>query len=306
MTLRVLVPSVELAAALSLPGIEPVVWHINDDPHDAPRAQVLITERPREVARRRRVGQIPGLQHVHLLSVGYDWVLEHLPAGMGLSNSRGAIEDATAEHALALALSALRGIPAAVRDQDAGRWNPQWGPTLHGARVLLLGYGGVGTEIAARLAPFRPSGITVVARRARTEPDGTTVHGTERLPQLLPEADIVILALPHDASTEGLVDARFLGTMRDGALLVNVGRGALVQTEALLAELDSGRLCAALDVTDPEPLPAGHRLWGAPNCLITPHVGGNSTRVIELCTQLAVTQMQRLSTGAEPLNVVRR
>ncbi|WP_431711292.1 NAD(P)-dependent oxidoreductase [Glutamicibacter uratoxydans] len=305
MALRVLVPSEELASALQLPGIEPILWHLNNARHEAPEAEVLITERPRELDRRRAVARIPGLRHVHLLSLGFDWVLEHLPDGVGLSNSRGAIEDATAEHALALLLAALRVVPAAVRDQDMQRWNPAWSPTLYGATVLLLGYGGVGAGIAARLAPFGPARVLPVGRTARTEPDGTAVHALHELPGLLPEADIVVIALPHDASTERLVDAAFLSRMRDGALLVNIGRGPVVDTDALLTELATGRLGVALDVTDPEPLPPGHRLWNAPNCLITPHIGGNTRQVLEFCGQLAVQQMQRLAAGRELLNVVR-
>lgn len=305
MSLRVLVPTQELASALQLPGIEPLLWHLNDAPCEAPEAEVLITERPRQPERHPLVARIPGLRHVHLLSLGFEWVLEHLPEGVGLSNSRGAIEDATAEHALALLLAALRAVPAAVRNQDRQRWNPAWSPTLHGATVLLLGYGGVGAGIAARLAPFGPARVLPVARTARIAPDGAAVHALHELPGLLPEADIVIIALPHDASTERLVDAAFLSSMRDGTLLVNIGRGPVVDTGALLAELETGRLGAALDVTDPEPLPPGHRLWSAPNCLITPHTGGNTTQVSRLCGQLAVQQMQRLATGRELLNVVR-
>lgn len=301
MTLRVLVPTEELYADLQLPGVQPILWHLNDDPLPVPDAEVLITERPRSLARRALVRQIPGLRHVHLLSIGFEWVLEQLPQSVGLSNSRGAIEDATAEHALALLLAALRDIPAAVRDQVIGRWNPRWSPTVHGARVLLLGYGGVGSEIVARLRPFRPASVHAVARTARTAADGTPVHALAELPRLLPEADIVILALPHDASTEQLVDAAFLASMRDGALLVNVGRGALVDTAALLNEVTAGRLQAALDVTDPEPLPADHPLWSAPNTLITPHIGGNSQMVSKLCNQLAVEQIGRMTRG-EPLH----
>ncbi|WP_346921492.1 2-hydroxyacid dehydrogenase [Glutamicibacter creatinolyticus] len=303
--LRVLVPSHELARRLDLPGVEPIVWHLNDTAADAPPAQVLVTERPRNPQHRARVSRIPGLEHVHLMSIGYEWVLEHLPAGVGLSNSRGAIEDATAEHCLALVLAALRGMDTAVHRQREQRWEPTWGASLHGARVLLLGYGGVGQEIERRLLPFKPAQLLPVARTARTLPDGTIVHGVDELDSLLPHAEVVIVALPHTDDTQRLVNQGFLARMRDGALLVNIGRGAVVDTPALLAELEAGRLRAALDVTDPEPLPAGHRLWQAPGCLITAHVGGNTHRVMELVYDLALTQVQALAAGTEARNMIR-
>lgn len=305
MPLRVLVPNQELASALNLPGIEPILWNLNHGQGEIPPAQVLITERPLRAERRQAVAQIPGLRHVHLLSLGFEWVLEHLPEGVGLSNSRGAIEQATAEHALSLVLASLRAIPEAVRDQLRQQWNPTWTPTLYGARVLLLGYGGVGSAIAARLTGFKPASINAVARTARTAPDGTAVHVWDALPALLPESDLVIIALPHDVSTARLVDAELLSHMRDGALLVNIGRGPVVDSNALLTELESGRLRAALDVTDPEPLPPGHRLWTTQNCLITPHIGGNTEQVSKLCQALAVEQMQRLAANQELMNLVR-
>jgi len=304
--LRVLVPSQQLAQHLDLPGITPILWHINDDPNDAPPADVLITERPRKFERCSRVSRISGLRHVHLLSIGYEWILEYLPDVVGLSNSRGAIEEATAEHCLALILAMLRDIPGSTIRQHAHDWNPAWHPTLQGATVLVLGQGGVGRQITARLIPFRPDVVIRVARSARTLADAKRVHAVSELPELLPRANVVVIAVPHDSSTEKLVDSRFLQTMQDGALLVNVGRGAVVDTDALLAELGSGRLRAALDVTDPEPLPGGHPLWDAPGCLITPHVGGNTQAVIELTTRMAVAQIQALASGGELRNIIRQ
>jgi Phosphoglycerate dehydrogenase and related dehydrogenases len=121
----------------------------------------------------------------------------------------------------------------------------------------------------------------------------------------LPSAEIVIVALPDSPSTRGIVGKEFLAQMPNGSLLVNVGRGPVVNTEALLVELESERLSAALDVTDPEPLPAGHRLWTAPNCLVTPHIAGNTTMFIDLAMNLAVEQVKRLAAGAAPLHLVR-
>lgn len=304
MTLRVLVPTAQFAEEISGPGIEPIVWHINDGPADAPAADVLITERPREFSRRARVAAIPGLRHVHLLSIGSDWILEHMPAGVTLSNSRGAVEDSTAELGMALILAALRELPAAAGQQRRHEWVPLWTTSLHGSVVLVLGHGGVGKELIARLEPFRPAALIPVASRARNLEDGRRVHGPEELPVLLPAADVVVVTLPHDGSTAHLVDAAFLARMKDGALLVNIGRGAVVDTAALLAELATGRLRAALDVTDPEPLPSDHPLWDAPGALITPHMAGNTAEFIRLATELTINQLGRMSRGEAPLHLV--
>jgi len=302
--LRVLVPSTELAEAVRGPGIEVAVWHIDDDESAPPAADVLITERPRHHVNRPRVRDVAGLRHVHLLSIGYEWVLDHLPAGATLSNSRGAVEDATAEHGLALILASLRRLPAAAAQQRERRWAPLWSTSLHGSNVLVLGHGGVGREVCARLEPFRPASIVPVASHARTTGDGVQVHAAPELPGLLPRADVVVVTLPHTPDTEHLVDAAFLARMHDGALLVNIGRGAVVDMDALVAELAAGRLRAALDVTDPEPLPAEHALWDAPGCLVTPHMAGNTAEFVRLASELAAEQVRRLATGRTPLHLV--
>ena len=304
MTLRVLVPTAQFAQAIRGPEIEAIVWHINDSPEDALAADVLVTERPREFENRARVGSIPGLRHVHLLSIGSDWILGHMPAAVTLSNSRGAVEDATAEHGMALILAALRELPTAAVQQRRHDWAPLWTSSLHGSVVLVLGYGGVGKELFSRLEPFRPAALIPVASRARVLDDGRQIHGTVELPELLPQADVVVVTLPHNDSTAHLVDANFLARMKDGALLVNIGRGPVVDTDALLAELSSGRLRAALDVTDPEPLPADHPLWDAPGCLITPHMAGNTAEFVRLATEITVEQLGRISRGEAPLHLV--
>ena len=304
MSLRVLVPWPQLFEALRLPGIEPILWQLDDEHSIIPEADVLITERPTNLAHRAHVRQIKDLKHVHLLSIGYEWILEHLPANVGLSNSRGAVEDATAEHCVALILAATRELPTAIKQQNNSQWQRLWTGSLHGSNVLILGAGGVGSEIISRLKPFKPSKITTVARSARTTDEGQRIHGLDELDVHLPLADIVIIALPHTPDTEGMIEKKFLSLMHNGALLVNIGRGALVDTEALLHELELGRLRAALDVTYPEPLPVDHRLWQAPSCLITPHMGGDTTEFLRLATNQAVQQVLRILEGQQPLNLV--
>jgi phosphoglycerate dehydrogenase-like enzyme len=231
-------------------------------------------------------------------SLGYDGVAEHLRAGLRYANAVEVHEGSTAELVLALVLATLRGIPQAVRDADQGRWDHRRHPGLAGRRVLLLGAGGVGQQIARRLEPFDVD-LTLVARTAR---DG--VRGLDELPALLPTAEVVIVAVPLSAETRHLVDADFLARMPDGALLVNVARGPVVDTDALLAELQAERLRAALDVTDPEPLPPGHPLWTAPGVLITPHVGGDTEAMDRRVDRLVVEQVRRIRAGEPPLNLV--
>lgn len=196
---------------------------------------------------------------VQTLSAGVDHVLpsvKSLRPGVMLCNARGVHEASTAELTLTLILASLRGIPDFVRGQDDEEWRSGFRPSLADKSVLIVGYGSIGSAIEDRLAPFELARVARVARSARTTERGPVRPLTE-LPSLLPESDVVVLSTPLTESTRGLVDAEFLSRMKDGALLVNVARGPVVDTKALLAELESGRITAALDVTDPEPLPHG-------------------------------------------------
>ncbi|PMQ21900.1 dihydrofolate reductase [Glutamicibacter arilaitensis] len=287
---------------MQLPGIEPILWHINDVPKDAPPADVLVTERPSSPQLRSRVSRIKGLKHVHLLSIGYEWVLEHLPEQVSLTNSKGAVEDATAEHCLALVLASLRQLPQAGQQQRERKWTRTWTGSLHGSKVVLLGAGGVGSETRSRLLPFKPAELSSFARTGRVHEQGYPIYSLDRLWAFLPTADVVIVALPHTRETEQLIDAQFLSSMKDGSLLVNVGRGPIVDTEALLPVLEAGRLHAALDVTDPEPLPANHALWSAPNCIITPHMAGDTGQFIALVSEMAFNQVIAFARGEELAN----
>ncbi|MEF2528785.1 MULTISPECIES: 2-hydroxyacid dehydrogenase [Streptomyces] len=250
----------------------------------------------------RPLAGMPDIEVVQTLTAGVDHVLgglDRLPAGVRLCNARGVHEASTAELALTLVLASLRGIPRMVRGQDREQWLGGFYSALADKSVLIVGYGSVGAAVEDRLAAFECARITRVARSARTTARGP-VHALDDLPRLLPDADVVILCTPLTDATRGLAGRDFLARMADGALLVNVARGPVVDTGALLAELESGRLSAALDVTDPEPLPAGHPLWHAPHVLITPHVGGSSSAFEPRAKRLVARQLGRFAAG-EPL-----
>ncbi|KPI29584.1 2-hydroxyacid dehydrogenase [Streptomyces sp. NPDC048253] len=245
------------------------------------------------------------LEVVQTLSAGIDHVvpaLASLRPGVRLCNARGVHEASTAELTLTLVLASLRGIPDFVRAQDRGEWLSGFRPALADKNVLIVGYGSIGSAIEDRLVPFEVARVARVARSWRTTARGP-VHPIAELPALLPEADVVILCTPLNDSTLGLVDAEFLARMKDGALLVNVARGGVVDTKALLAEVESGRLTAALDVTDPEPLPPGHPLWSAPGVLVSPHVGGPTSAFLPRAVRLLVDQLGRF-VNREPLRNV--
>lgn len=243
---------------------------------------------------------------VQTLSAGIDHVepgLASLPAGVRLCNAKGVHEASTAELALALVLASLRGIPGFVRGQDAEDWRAGFYPALADKSVLIVGYGSIGAAIEDRLAPFECARVARVARSARTTERGE-VRALTDLPALLPDADVVILSTPLTERTKGLVGADFLSRMKDGALLVNVARGPVVDTKALIAEVESGRITAALDVTDPEPLPAGHPLWHLPGVLISPHVGGSTSAFMPRAKRLLAAQITAFAAGAPLRNVV--
>jgi phosphoglycerate dehydrogenase-like enzyme len=238
------------------------------------------------------------LRVVQTLTAGVDDVLAVIPDGVTLCNAAGVHDASTAELAVGLTIANLRGFPGFLRAQDEGTWLHGRHDALADRRVVVLGAGSVGSAIAARLAPFEID-LQVVARTARAG-----VHGLDELPSLLLSADVVILAVPYGPDTHHLVDAEFLAALPDAALVVNVARGAVVDTDALLAELQAGRLRAALDVTDPEPLPRGHPLWRAPNVLITPHVGGDTSAFLPRAWRLLQEQLDRFAAGQPLANAV--
>lgn len=237
-------------------------------------------------------------------SIGYDGVAEMLPPGSVFANASSVHEASTAELALALILALQRGIPDFVRAAEHGRWAPARLASLADRRVLIVGYGGVGKAVESRLAGFEVE-ITRVASVARDDGD-RHVHGIDELAGLLPNADVVVLGTPLTDATHHLVDDAFLSALPDGALVVNVARGGVADTDAVLKHARQGRLRFALDVTDPEPLPDGHPLFTAPGVLISPHVGGASSAMMPRMARLLRRQVERMIAGEPPVNVVLR
>jgi phosphoglycerate dehydrogenase-like enzyme len=243
----------------------------------------------------RAAERMPRLAVVQLLTAGADNWVGRLPLAVTLCDARGVHDSSTSEWAATAVLAALRDFPRFAVAQAAGRWEQGATDELAGKRVLVVGAGAIGDALCRRLEPFDVE-LTRTARRAR---DG--VHAVDELPALLPAADVVVLLVPLTGATRGMVDAAFLARMHDGALLVNAARGPVVDTDALVAELSSRRLRAALDVTDPEPLPAGHPLWTVPGLLLTPHVAGSVSGLLPRAYGLVARQLWRYADG-EPLD----
>lgn len=283
-------------------GVQLRLWNLATPLQDPAAVQVVVVPYDRR-AELGLLRDLPDLRLVQTLTAGYDTVLPHLPPDVALANAAGVHDASTAELAVGLAVAALRGIPQMVHDQERAVWRPEQRRSLADRRVLIVGYGGVGRAVAARMLPFETAVTAVASKRRETGPDGVAVHGAEDLGRLLPEHDVVVLTVPLNESTRGLVNAEFLAAMPEGALLVNVSRGPVVDTAALVAQLRAGRLLAALDVTDPEPLPSGHELWRLPGVLISPHLGGATSAMWPRVLALLADQLRRLSAG-EPLRAI--
>lgn len=308
--ITVSVPSIEAAQALGDLGedVEVVVWdpHL-EDPAPEVRDRVTLACIEHKTGGRRVYGRLatcPHLRVIQIPSAGYEHAVPFVPAGVRLANARGVHDTRTAEMALLLTLASLRQLPRFLDAQRRQTWDPfYYAPSLADKKVLVVGYGSIGSAIGARMRACEAI-VEGVARTARTAPDGTVVHATSDLPDILGGFDVVVLVTPHDETTDKLADARFLAAMKDGALLVNVGRGRVVDTDALLAEVQGGRLLAALDVTDPEPLPDGHPLWSAPGVIVVPHVAGFEVLTNRRYTDLVKRQVESLRSGGEGVNIV--
>ncbi|WP_181783627.1 NAD(P)-dependent oxidoreductase, partial [Pseudonocardia pini] len=274
---------------------------------DVPAAEVgfAVISREGGTARRTLLRGLPAVEHVQVLSVGYDYVAEYVPPGARLHNAASVIAETTAEQGLLGILAVLRRLPQYVRAQDRADWVDVDDPgseipaaaldSLVGATVVQLGHGVVGKALARRV---EACGAEVVpfARSARTEA-GREVRALAEVGEWLPRADVVASALPLGPGTQGFVDAAFLARMRDGALFTNVGRGPTVDTTALVTELATGRIRASLDVVEPEPLPADHPLWRMPNVLLTPHMAGDARTTARDLAALVAAQVETYRAG---------
>jgi phosphoglycerate dehydrogenase-like enzyme len=282
-------------------GPAPDGWTVEqfpDDPASAPNledVEFVVAGWPASKLR-----EVPNLKVVQTRSAGVDWIVEHVPDGVTLCSAKGARDPAMAEWVLWAILADYKAAGVAATQQVAREWEHLDLRDIEGASVLILGHGSIGVAVEERLAPFDVGEVVRVARRAR---DG--VHAVDELPQLLGGVDVVVNLLPATPATDGMFDAAMFGAMRDGALFVNAGRGRTVDTDALVAALESRRIRAVLDVMEPEPLPPEHPLWGAPNCIITPHSAGDTPGAERASWRLAGEQLRRYAAGEDLINVVR-
>lgn len=298
--MRVTVPTEQLRTRLE-DAAEVAIWDLAS-PAPWPTIDIVV---PPYMGSVDLLGALDGIEVrlVQSQSIGYDGVLERLPRGVAFANAAGVHEGPAAEIGMALLLAAQRDLARFTRQQDAGQWRGGFTRGLYGLRVVVVGAGGLGSAVLDRLLPFGARPVRV-GRSRRTDERGE-IAALAELPELLATAEAVIICLPLDDSTHGLVDAGFLAAMPDGAILVNIGRGAIVDTPALLAELATARLRAALDVTDPEPLPPDHPLWSARGVVISPHVGGQVTTMPDAVESLVRRQIAALSSGGEIVNLIR-
>ncbi|MBI3227909.1 MAG: phosphoglycerate dehydrogenase [Mycolicibacterium cosmeticum] len=297
---RVLVPDeIGLRVIGGSPALEAIRYEPGAPwPREGRDATVVVVGYENAPAVGARFAELAALRLVQTLNAGYEQWLPLLPDGVLLSNGRGAHGGSSAEWVVAALLAIFRDLPYFGEQQAAGLWRPRITETLIGKRVVVLGAGDLAVNLAARLAPFETE-VILVGRSARAG-----VHALDDLDDLLPDADVVVAMLPADDSTHRLIDAEFLARLSDGSVVVNAGRGGAVHTDALLAELTTGRLRAALDVTDPEPLPAGHPLWSAPGLLLTPHVAGSTEGAWERAWAVARAQIEMYAADDRPSNVV--
>jgi phosphoglycerate dehydrogenase-like enzyme len=280
-------------------GVTADVWTGGEQlPDSADEVEVVVLPFGVPDTRMPVLAKLPRLRVIQLLSAGAERAIPFVPPGVTLCNARGAHDPAVAEWITAVILAQARQLPRWIIQQQEGHWEAAASRPLAGQTVLIVGYGSIG-EAAERM--LKPMDVRV-ERIARTARPG--VSSMDDLHAMLPNADIVILLVPVTPDTTKMVDERFLARMKDGALLVNAARGPIVDTNALLKELTEGRLRAALDVTDPEPLPAGHPLWSAPGLLLTPHVAGATTDAMQRALAVAKDEIARYAAGEPLRNVV--
>jgi phosphoglycerate dehydrogenase-like enzyme len=253
------------------------------------------------VRRRELLQRLDGLRVVQTLSAGVDGILGDIPDGVALCDARGVHDISVSEWVVAAILAMQRELPVYVRDQANCTWKPaeRSAREVHGMRVLILGHGSIGQAVARRLQPFGAT-VTGIALHPRQD-----ARGIEDLDALLPDADALVVLLPLTDRTRGIIDARYIERMKPGALLVNAGRGGVADTQAIAAAVQRGRIRAALDVVDPEPLPAEHPLWRAGEVLLTPHIAGTTDGFLDRAWRFVGEQVRRYIDGEPLLNVVR-
>ena len=303
MTITVLVPDEQAATALAgIDGVRPLVYDAADPsaplPAGADEAEVLVPGFLAETNPAAYTDRLPNLRLIQLMTTGAENWIGRIPERVLLSTARGAHGGSTAEWALGALIAIYRELMGFEAARQAREWSRKPTDTLQDKRVLVVGAGDLGRRMRRRLEACDAS-VTLVGTRVR---DG--VHGVDELPALLGEHDAVVLMVPLTDATTGLVDAEFLARMPDGAVLVNAARGKVVHTDALLAELTAGRLLAALDVTEPEPLPPDHPLWTAPGLLLTPHVAGSVHDYSRRAYAVVAAEVARYAAGKEPENLV--
>ena len=294
-----------------VPGADIRVWDLSVDPEEAgidPAAVrgVLVPNYFFSPDGWRRLQQLPAVRLVQLPSAGFEHALRFIPPQAALANGAGVHDAETAEHAVGLALASVRGLDRAFDAQRSGRWAPELSRSFVDRRVTVVGFGHIGEAIVSRLLPFEVE-VEVVARHERDAVvDGRSIHvrPIDELDAVLPATDVLILILPLNDASRGLIDARRLALLPDGAHVVNVARGGIVVTDDLTAEVRRGRLYTALDGTDPEPLPAGHPLWHLAGAIITPHIGGLTDATPPRVSRLWKRQIAALVRGETPINLV--
>jgi phosphoglycerate dehydrogenase-like enzyme len=255
----------------------------------------------------KNVRNMPNLQIIQSLSSGVNEIVPVRPETVTLCNARGVHDTSTAELALGLTIAARRGFAdfgcAQWGDKSGGgHWATGRYQSLADSKVAIVGYGSIGRTIHRLLEGFALKSVVAFTRSSHLSDNFS--RPLSELDEVLPSLDVVILILPLNDESQGLFNARRLALMKDGATLVNVARGQIVDTDALISELEKGRLSAGLDVTDPEPLPDGHPLWRTKNCIITPHVGGNSSAFESRGRKLVQEQLQRFAQDMPLENVI--
>jgi phosphoglycerate dehydrogenase-like enzyme len=244
------------------------------------------------------IAKMKNLKTVHYSQAGYEDILPHIPSHVILCNASGLHDVSTSELAVGLTIASRRGFAEFMDNQKNGIWQRRRKPALADSHVGIIGYGNIGKRIASLLEMFE----TKVTAFSRSGADGAVK--ISEFDNYLPDLDVIILILPLTKESKNFINADRIKKMKDGATLINLARGAIVDTDALVAELNTGRITAGLDVTDPEPLPKGHPLWSAPNLIITPHVGGDSAAFDPRARKMVQEQLARLAEKKPLLNQI--